>query len=76
MVDLLALVFVTVLGATLPDTEPTAIFYYQEEYDDVALCEAAKLDDPAVKIAVDWLQNEFQKRYPKDKIEIRLECRE
>lgn len=74
-VDLLALVFVTVMGATLPDTEPTAIFYYQDGYDDVAFCEEAKNSDD-VKIAVDWLQNEFQKRYPKDKIEIRLECRE
>lgn len=75
MVDLLALVFVTVLGATLPDTEPTAVFYYKDSFDDTALCEASKESDE-VKSAVEWLRDDFQKRYPKDKIEIRLQCRE
>lgn len=75
MVDLLALVFVTVLGATLPDTEPTAVFYYKEVFDDLAFCESAKESDE-VKSAVEWLRDDFQKRYPKDKIEIRLQCRE
>jgi hypothetical protein len=75
MVDLLALVFVTVLGASLPDTEPTAVFYYKDGFEDVALCEAAKESDD-VKDAVEWLKNDMQARFPKDKVEIKLQCRE
>lgn len=75
MVDLLALIFVTVLGAVSPDTEPTAVFYYRESFEDVALCEAAK-ESEDIKEGVAGLKAEFEARYPKDKVTIELVCRE
>lgn len=71
IVNLIALVFVAVAGVI--DTEPTAKFTYDIDFDTVVECEAAK-DTDDVKEAVADLLLVMRNRYPKDVVSIKLEC--